>query len=257
MANPQKENGSTDIANELLQKIYSSNFNSTQLDIIFCVIRFTYGFHRKTHDLSISFISKATNKNRITISKEIVKLIDNNVLIQDKKPTYSQPRKIGINKNYELWTVAYNETVDKNETVSQMANTTVVLSETPTVVLSETKKLKSKKLKNKLKQNSVSVYFKVCDYFNNVAVADGHYFKNKKTFRTEADDKCLIEGVDRLLKKYTLTDINDVIYQAYNNHVEHEWITNNKKSSIEFYSYKTIFKEDKFIKYLEEYRRKK
>ena len=56
MASPQKENGSTDIANELLEAIYSSNFNAPQLDIIYCLIRYTYGFHRKSHKLSINFI---------------------------------------------------------------------------------------------------------------------------------------------------------------------------------------------------------
>ena len=75
MANPQKEKGSTDIANELLEAIYKYDFTITQMKIVFCVIRFTYGFKRKKHTLSLNFIKKAINgSSKAFISKEIKKI---------------------------------------------------------------------------------------------------------------------------------------------------------------------------------------
>ena len=67
----QLENGYTKIANELLVAIYGTNFNATQLKIILCVIRYTYGFNRKSHELSIGFISKATGISKRYISEEL------------------------------------------------------------------------------------------------------------------------------------------------------------------------------------------
>lgn len=42
MANPQKENGYTPIANELMQAIYGAKFNGTQRSIIDVIMRYTY-----------------------------------------------------------------------------------------------------------------------------------------------------------------------------------------------------------------------
>ena len=59
--------------------------------------------------------------------------------------------------------------------------------------------------------------------------------------------------LEKICDKYSIKQIKDVIYQAYNNHVEFEWKTKAGKSSIEFYNLKTILKPDKFKKYLEQY----
>ena len=61
MADVQLENGYTRIANELLEAIYSAGFTATQLNIIFVIIRNTYGFSRNDHTLSLNYINKAIN----------------------------------------------------------------------------------------------------------------------------------------------------------------------------------------------------
>ena len=181
MANPQKENGSTDIANELLEAIYSSNFNAPQLDIIYCLIRYTYGFHRKSHKLSINFIAKATKRHKITISKELVKLIDKKVINVEQKSTYSTSRILSLNKNYSTWGVSQNETVSQSETVSQNGASTVSQNETVGVSQNETKKLK-KETKKETKDIHTksddfgSVCQSVFDYFDNCGIEED--FKN-------------------------------------------------------------------------------
>lgn len=103
MASPQKENGYTSIANELLEQIYGRRFSTSQFKILLLVIRFTYGFNRKFASLSNSFISNGTGIHEVTVSKEVGSLIDDGVLIEKRKPTFSEPRMIGVNKNYESW----------------------------------------------------------------------------------------------------------------------------------------------------------
>ena len=59
MANPKLENGYSPIANEILEQLCRQNLNGTQFRIIMVVWRYTYGFSRKEHELSETFISKA------------------------------------------------------------------------------------------------------------------------------------------------------------------------------------------------------
>ena len=74
MANPQLENGYTRISNELLDAIGKANFSATELEIVLCVIRFTYGFGRTSHKLSASFIAEWTKRNKRGIKECLKKL---------------------------------------------------------------------------------------------------------------------------------------------------------------------------------------
>ena len=103
MASPQKENGYTSIANELLEQLYRRRFSASQLKILLLVIRFTYGFNRKTAALSNTFIAAGTGMHEITVSKEVGTLLRDNVLKLHKKQTFHSSRVIGINKDYESW----------------------------------------------------------------------------------------------------------------------------------------------------------
>ena len=103
MANPQKENGYTTIANELLEAIYCSKFSPTEFKMLLFIFRYTYGFNRKVARLSNSFISGGTKIHEVAVSRAITSLIRDNVLIEQEKPCFNQPRLIGVNKNYESW----------------------------------------------------------------------------------------------------------------------------------------------------------
>jgi phage replication O-like protein O len=102
--NPQVEDGYTKIANELFQAIYGARFTITQLQIVLCVVRYTYGFNRKTWRLSSSFIASAIGRNQRNIQREINNLIDANVLIYEQASSTSC-RKLGINKRYHNWKI--------------------------------------------------------------------------------------------------------------------------------------------------------
>jgi len=105
VASPQVEDGYTRIANELLEAIYSTRFNGTQFKILLCIIRYTYGFKRKSHNLSISFISKATGVSKRYISAELSRLIDNKVIAVLQEHTDTTSRVLALNKNYKQWTI--------------------------------------------------------------------------------------------------------------------------------------------------------
>ncbi len=103
MANPQKEDGYTPIANQLLEAVYGANFTATELKTILFIMRYTYGFSRKEHQFSLTFISKGVGVSKRYASSAIAKLIEDKVLIVVKEHTDTQSRIIKLNKNYNLW----------------------------------------------------------------------------------------------------------------------------------------------------------
>ena len=103
MANPQKENGYTSIANEILEHLYRLKLNGTQFRIIMSIWRFTYGFSRKQHEMSESFISQATETHIKQVSRELASLIEMNIIKVVKEASFKSSRIISFNKNYDTW----------------------------------------------------------------------------------------------------------------------------------------------------------
>ena len=123
MASPQTENGYTVIANELLEALYKTKLSGMRMSIIFCVIRSTYGFNRKSHSMSSSFIAKAIEGNLRRVQQEISALIDMEVIKVYKEASFSSSRQIGINKNYEQWKTEKTEPTTLH-TASEIAHDT-------------------------------------------------------------------------------------------------------------------------------------
>jgi phage replication O-like protein O len=100
MSIPQTENGFTRISNELLEAILGSKFTERQIKVIFSIIRKTYGFGKKTDDMSASQIGIVCNMNRNHVTECLNKLSLMRVITKT-------PGKygcfIGLNKHYKTW----------------------------------------------------------------------------------------------------------------------------------------------------------
>ncbi len=105
MASPQLENGYTKIADEILEVLPKYKFNGSQMRILMVILRYTYGFSRKQHELSLTFISEATGMNRTQVRRELNTLIAKNVILVLKEASFRKPRVIAFNKNYDQWQV--------------------------------------------------------------------------------------------------------------------------------------------------------
>lgn len=67
------------------------------------VWRYTYGFNRRDHDLSVEFIAQATDMHVVGVKREIKNLIKQNVIIVTKQASGVSPRRIAFNKKYVEW----------------------------------------------------------------------------------------------------------------------------------------------------------
>jgi phage replication O-like protein O len=98
--NVQLENGYTVIAHEILENMAKIKLSPTQYRIIFIVWRFTYGFKRKEHDFSLSFMAKATGCDKRQLQRELKELIGLQILNQK---IINGHRLIKFNKHYSQW----------------------------------------------------------------------------------------------------------------------------------------------------------
>lgn len=98
MASPQKENGYTPIANEIMEAITSCIISPANYSIIFMVLRQTYGWSKKEDFLSLSQLSRMTGLPAREVSRAKASLFNKKVLIKTKKG-------LTFNKNYEEWLV--------------------------------------------------------------------------------------------------------------------------------------------------------
>lgn len=103
MANPQTQNGFTQLSNELFEKIIKAKLNGTQYAIILATIRATYGFHKKSRTLGLAFFAVSTGRHRRQIANELTTLIARNILIVKCEHTFGKSRELQLNKDYETW----------------------------------------------------------------------------------------------------------------------------------------------------------
>ncbi len=104
MANVQPDEF-TKIANELLEEIPKYKFNGTQLRIVMVIWRYTYGFKRKEHAISVTFLKEATGISYKQVKTQLSKLIDNKIIHVIKEAGFNHSRILAFNKDYDQWKI--------------------------------------------------------------------------------------------------------------------------------------------------------
>ena len=100
---PELDDGYLKLANELVDQFVKLKITATQWNILFLVMRETYGYNRKAKDLSVSYIAKAIGVSEYSTSKAVQDLIQKKILVEYSQPTPRASREIGINKYYLDW----------------------------------------------------------------------------------------------------------------------------------------------------------
>lgn len=113
MASPQKENGYTPIANELLEALCSIEVGGACYRVMWVIIRKTYGYNKKQDGISLTQFEKITKMYRPTIIDALDTLEQMHIVNIDRSSYINQ---YGINKNYDEWTSNQNRTSSQNPT---------------------------------------------------------------------------------------------------------------------------------------------
>jgi len=100
---PELDDGYVRIANELLQALIDYDLTAAQMKIIAVIIRETYGYNRKSKNLSVSYLAKAIRRDERNTRRTLNDLIAKKVVSVFDAGTPRLPREIGVNKYYLDW----------------------------------------------------------------------------------------------------------------------------------------------------------
>lgn len=103
MANPQKENGFTPIAHEILESLVKACLLGSEYQVVFFVLRKTYGWNKKHDIISLTQFEKGTGLSRPTVVKTLKNVLIKNLLVKTLLP--SGKYAFSLNKDYETWVV--------------------------------------------------------------------------------------------------------------------------------------------------------
>lgn len=103
MSSPQKENGFTPIANEILEKVVKMPLLGAEFRILFFIIRKTYGYHKKEDRISLTQFEIGTGLSRPTVVKTLKNLMARNMIVK----IYLPDENMGYSfvKDNEKWVV--------------------------------------------------------------------------------------------------------------------------------------------------------
>jgi phage replication O-like protein O len=104
MSSPQLENGYTCIAHEILEALCKANLSPYESRVMWCILRKTYGHHKKTDRISLSQISQATELDKGNAGRALRSLKQRNIIAAGKG------NQIGLQKDHEKWRAVFRET---------------------------------------------------------------------------------------------------------------------------------------------------
>lgn len=102
MAKPQKENGHLDLANEIVDKLCTYRLSGEEWQVLLCIWRKTYCWHKKQDAISMSQFSKMTGLTRPAVSRSLSKLLSKKIIAVIKKDN-TLINFYEFNKNYDDW----------------------------------------------------------------------------------------------------------------------------------------------------------
>jgi len=99
MNKPQLENGYVKIANEIVEALAKIRISGEEMQILWVIIRKTYGWNKKEDKISLNQFSELTGIKRPNIVRAIKKLIVKGVIKKDNSFVISY----SFNKDYDKW----------------------------------------------------------------------------------------------------------------------------------------------------------
>jgi phage replication O-like protein O len=149
------------VPNDVIESVAKAKLNGTQYAIVMVVWRYTYGFHREQHEISLTFLVKATGINKMQIQRELTKLIDRKILKVEREASFNSPKVIKFNESYQEWELPKQITVSENavSTVSELVDSTV--SESANQEINNKKNIKEREDRVPYKE-IVDAYNSIC-----------------------------------------------------------------------------------------------
>jgi len=122
------QEGYSKIANKLIECVCQADLTITQKEIVWFVMRYTYGFSRKQAQLSLSFIAKGIGRARQKVCESVIALAGMRVLIKTQN---GKTMTLEINNHTEEWAVNFRS--DSHQAVTDTSHQAVTIASHRTV----------------------------------------------------------------------------------------------------------------------------
>jgi len=100
VVNPQAENGHVDIANEIAEAFYKLHLPGNEWQVLWVILRQTYGWHKKADRISITQFQQRTGLDRRNAARALKSLVDRNIIVKNVTTFITT---YGFNKDYSQW----------------------------------------------------------------------------------------------------------------------------------------------------------
>lgn len=101
MASPQKEDGYTAVANELVERLALAPLSGAQFRLLWVILRKTYGWCKKTDAISVAQFAEATGLHRKLVERELRELARRRYILAWGDAHH--PKTYGVQKDYTVW----------------------------------------------------------------------------------------------------------------------------------------------------------
>ena len=202
MANPQLEDGHTRIANEILEHLMKLHLAPNQWQVLTCIFRKTYGFHKKVDYIANVQIGAATDLGKVAVSRCLKELEDRQLITRDGK-------HIGFQKDWEKWeklskSATFPDDKSCRNRQQKLAISSIELPKTATKVSSPRVTQKKETITKETIQKKEGPPKKRYGEFNNVLLSDDEYRKLQDKFGAKVPDmiEALSTGIESHGYKY-------------------------------------------------------
>lgn len=131
MANPQKEDGYTAIANEIMDALCKIRIPAAERSVLDAILRKTYGWNKCEDELSMGQIAEMTGIKRPNVARALKYLAERKFILVIRDDN-SKCNILKFNKNYEQWVLSRVITVIRgdNKGVIRSAQKGVISTDT-------------------------------------------------------------------------------------------------------------------------------
>jgi phage replication O-like protein O len=229
-ANPQKENGFTPIANEILDALTKTKFTELETQALFLILRNTYGYQRKIWEVRRWKVFEDI-MHKCNIKDTLIKLSTRKIINLDW-----QAKTISFQKDYSQW----------QEPISRKAIHTKVsqLTNFPNTKVSQSANLKVSQVTNKKLVNQLTQVSQVTNSTPSKPTIDNashdpkeNIKERKKDYKESTAKTFLVHSTDKLAENLPI-DSSSKTYEAkdasgrYRSPMDHNFGGNGKKPHI-------------------------
>jgi phage replication O-like protein O len=130
--NETKTNGKMMIPNALVMDLAQASLNGTQLRLLLAISRYTFGFHRNSHEFSESFLANAIKVHPKQVQRELAELVRMGIVVVERDATFNAPKVLSINADPSRWGAAKKLPVNESVTHTGSESATSTGSESAT-----------------------------------------------------------------------------------------------------------------------------